>query len=431
MGRTVRNAKTDTRSARAKLAIQPEPYWTALSRGCFLGYRRNLKGGTWVARFRDLRKKQRYETLGAADDALDPDGLIVFSFSQAHQRAVAWFRQKAREDAGEPHDDDHGPYTVGRAVADYRKDYLRRGGKAVDRLDWSAAAWILPELGAFPIERLTKKRIENWHQKVAETPARLRTKAGATQKHREIDRGPEAVRRRRSTANRVLTILKAALNFAFSEGNCTTDDAWRPVRAFREADAARTRYLSDDEARRLTNACPPDFRTLVTVALLSGARYGELVAMTVDDFNPDAGTLRVRASKSGQSRHIVLTEEGRVFVAQRAAGKPGSARLLLRANGSPWAKSEQQRPLIAACERAKIDPVVRFHELRHFYASRCVMAGAPLAVVAAQLGHTSTRMVEKYYAHLAPSYISDVVRGVFAPMGLVDASNVTPIAGSR
>jgi hypothetical protein len=71
------------------------------------------------------------------------------------------------------------------------------------------------------------------------------------------------VRRRRSTANRVLTILKAALNHAHSEGKCASDDAWRTVRAFREADAARLRYLSDDEARRLTNACTADFRALV------------------------------------------------------------------------------------------------------------------------------------------------------------------------
>ena len=68
----------------------------------------------------------------------------------------------------------------------------------------------------------------------------------------------------------------------------------------------------------------PDFRALVTAALLTGCRYGELAAMTVDDFNPDAGTVRVRASKSGKPRHVVLTQEGRDFVARLAAGKPGS-----------------------------------------------------------------------------------------------------------
>jgi integrase len=68
------------------------------------------------------------------------------------------------------------------------------------------------------------------------------------------------------------------------------------VRGFREADAAKLRYLSDEEARRLTNACPPDFRALVTAALLTGCRYGELVAMTGDDFDSDSDTVRARTS---------------------------------------------------------------------------------------------------------------------------------------
>jgi integrase len=90
---------------------------------------------------------------------------------------------------------------------------------------------------------------------------------GAAPKYREVDDSPEAMRRRRSTANRVLTILKAALNHAHREGRCASDDAWRTARAFREADAVKLRYLSDDESRRLTNACPADFRALVTGAL--------------------------------------------------------------------------------------------------------------------------------------------------------------------
>jgi integrase len=432
MARTVRNAKIDTRSARAKLAERREPYWTVISAGCALGYRKGAKGGTWIARFRDTAGKQHYEALGAADDARDADGRSVYGFAQAQERAREWFRHKVRADAGEaPDDDDDGPYTVARAIADYRAHYLHRGGKAADRLDWSAAAWILPELGNLPLDRLTKKRIENWHRKIAETPARLRTKPGAEQRHREAYNDPEAARRRRSTANRVLTILKAALNYAHSERKCASDDAWRPVRAFREADAARLRYLSDDEARRLTNACPADFRALITAALLTGCRYGELAAMTVDDFNPDAGTLRVRQAKSGKPRHVVLTQEGRDFAAQQVAGKPGSMRLFLRSNGKPWRKSEQQRPLSAACTAAHIDPPVNFHGLRHTYASRLALRGVPLAVIAAQLGHADIRMVEKHYGHLSPSYIADTVRAAFGPLGILEPSNVAPITAAQ
>jgi integrase len=427
MARKVRNPKIDTRSARTKLADRREPYWTVISEGCALGYRRGAKGGTWIARFRDEASKQHYEALGAADDARDPDGLSVFSFAQAQERARDWFNRKAREQAGDFVPSDR-PFTVADALADYRADYLRRGGKAADRLDWSAGAWINPALGAVELAKLSKARIVAWHQKVAETPARLRTKSGGVQKYRQADNSPDAVRRRRSTANRVLTILKAALNHAHREGKCASDDAWRTVRAFREADAARLRYLSDDEARRLSNACPPDFRALVVGALLTGCRYGELAAMTVDDFNADSGTLRVRASKSGKPRHVVLTQEGRDFIAQRATGKPGGACLFLRGNGRAWGKSEQQRPLGAACIAARIDPAVNFHGLRHTYASRLAMRGVPLAVIATQLGHSDTRMVEKHYGHMSAGYVADTVRAAFGSLGIVPPSNVAPIA---
>ena len=74
MARTIRNPKIDTRSARTRLPERREPYWTVISEGCALGYRRGAKGGTWIAKFRDPEGKRHLEALGAADDARDADG---------------------------------------------------------------------------------------------------------------------------------------------------------------------------------------------------------------------------------------------------------------------------------------------------------------------------------------------------------------------
>jgi hypothetical protein len=65
-----------------------------------------------------------------------------------------------------------------------------------------------------------------------------------------------------------------ALNRAYNAGKVPTDAAWRKVKPFRHADAAVVRYLSDDEARRLVNACDNDFRLLVQAALLTGCLIG-------------------------------------------------------------------------------------------------------------------------------------------------------------
>jgi hypothetical protein len=121
MARTVRNPKIDTRSARAKLPERREPYWTVISAGNALGYRRGAKGGTWIAKFRNVDGKRHLEALGAADDARDADGLSVFSFAQAQERARSWFQRKARESAGDFVPLDR-PYTVADALADYRAD---------------------------------------------------------------------------------------------------------------------------------------------------------------------------------------------------------------------------------------------------------------------------------------------------------------------
>ena len=73
-----------------------------------------------------------------------------------------------------------------------------------------------------------------------------------------------------------------------------------------------------------------------------------------------------------------------------------------------------------------IEPEITFHGLRHTWASNAVMAGMPLMIVAKNLGHSDTRMVEKHYGHLAPSYVVDQVRK-FAPRFGTVSSNVKAI----
>jgi len=81
---------------------------------------------------------------------------------------------------------------------------------------------------------------------------------------------------------------------------------------------------------RLLNACPPVFWELVTGVLLTGCRYGEWAAMKAGDFDPQAGTVTVGRSKSGRTRHVVLTDEVRAFFARQTAGKTGSAAIFDR-----------------------------------------------------------------------------------------------------
>jgi integrase len=416
MSRTVRDARLETRQARLKLTVRSEPYWRAITEGCHLGYYKGARGGSWIARHRSLQGGYLKRRLGAADDITDSDAVAFLNYKQAQDAAVAWFTG-----ASGPRRAD--PYTLATALDDYLADYQRRGGKALRTTEISADAFVRPRLGETPIGELTAKIIRGWHAQLAEAAPRLRTrKTAGKQKVRNIDiTDPEAARRRRATANRVLTVLKAVLNHAFREGKIGSDEAWRQVKPFREADAAKVRYLDPAEAQRVVWAADPAFRPLVQAALLTGCRYGEITAFRVADFDRIAGTVTVSAAKSGKPRHVVLTEDGITLFAAHTANKSGMALVFVKPDGKAWGKSHQHRPLLEACKGAKIEPAASFHVLRHSYATMLLRAGAPLPVIAANLGHADTRMTERHYAHLAANYVADVIRATMPRLGLVEA----------
>src|SRR5215472_6246744 len=115
MARTIRNAKLDTRSARAKLPAKKSGYWVPIARGFALGYRKGSKGSVWLGRLIDTGGR-RETTLGPADDALDDDGERILDYPQAQAKARNWL---ASLDAGGM----AGPYTLNRCLDDYIADY--------------------------------------------------------------------------------------------------------------------------------------------------------------------------------------------------------------------------------------------------------------------------------------------------------------------
>jgi integrase len=429
LARTVQDAKIGTREARRKLKSRGKPYYRALDRELHLGYRRGQTGGVWVARRYVGDGAYKVETIDTADDLQDADGAIILDFAQAQAKARALFERRKREAAGLP--TDSGPYTVSRCIDDYL-NWMEHSRKSAQDARYRANALILPMLGEKECAALTTDELERWRNSLAKAPKRLRTRAGEKQQFGAKADDEDAIRRRRASTNRTLTILKAALNRAWRLRKIASDDAWRRIEPFEGADAARVRYLSVDEGRRLINASPPDdFRLLVRAALATGARYGELASLRVSDFNPDTGTLQILTSKSGKGRHIVLADEGVALFEAQAAGRPSDALLLPREDGSQWEKSHQARPMRDACKAARIAPAIGFHGLRHTYASHAIMNGAPLLVVAKNLGHSDTRMVERHYGHLGPSYIADAIRAA-APKFGVETSAVVPKArGAR
>jgi integrase len=438
MPRATKDSRLDTAAARARLSARKKPHYRLIDARLHVGYYRGATGGSWIAR-RYLGTGS-YEThrLGLADDGRAADGVTVLTFTQAQAKARAWATNQDRALTGLV---DEEPWTVGRAIEHYLIDYTARGGKARRMTEITFEAHVPAKLAERKIPELTASMIRSWHRGLATSPARLRTSAAATKRRvRPLpSEDPDALRARRATANRILTQLKAALNLAYREGHATTDYPWRMAKPFAKVDTAHVRYLTDEEAKRLVNACPPDLRALVTAALLTGCRYQELATLRPADADIDAGVLLIRAAKGGKPRHVVLTDEGREFFGRQARAKPRNAQLFEHAQTVkqatrdspaetarvPWGRSHQFRPLRQACKDARVTPAISFHILRHTHASRLAMRGVPMHVIAAQLGHSSVKITERHYAHLSPGYIADTIRAAFGSLGLVQATNVS------
>ncbi len=408
--------KIDSPSARAKCAIRGTPYYVEALSGVHLGYRKGARRGVFVAR-RWLGNGYSVETIAVADDHEPADGERVLTFDQAKRRAIALADDVAKAaKGGHAHPRRKtSPATVREAVEAYLTsldlDPEKKSGAKSRAL---ANGSILPRLGDIRLRDLNRDILAGWLRDLAASARRTRSKTNQP----DAPATDEERRRRRSSANRVWNVLRAALNKAHEDGLIATDEGWKNVKTFKKADAARPRFLSLAEMRALTTAAEPSFRSLIVAALHSGARYSELAKLTVGDFSARAGGLLFIAdSKSGKPRRIVLTAEACAFFTAICDGRSSSEIMLRRADGSAWSVGMQDRPMRAACAKAGIERA-NFHALRHSYASAACDAGVPMRVVAKNLGHVNTRMLEKHYAHLEEEQMRKDIEARMPTFGL-------------
>jgi len=410
MARKTKSKDLGDRTARSRLEVRSKPHWhTLTTKTLALGYRRlgTGKDGSWIGRQYMGGQKYELQRLGTADDVSDADGAVVMTCDQAAEAARKW-RDK-RANGGRV----AGKYRISECMEDYF-EWREGQGTSLHSLNGDrgrSAAYILPQIGNVECAALTHEQIERWRDKVAAMPGLLRTSKGESQRFKPVDRSADAIRRRKVSANKVFSILKAALNLGWRRKKIALDDEWRRVQSFENVARARDRYLKVDEAKRLMNALDPEYRDIVHVLFISALRFGDASRLRVQDYNPDSGTLAVRQSKTQRVANVVLAAEGIELFERLVAGRKPDDLILTNRNGEQFGRSVLNSPMREAAKRAKISPKgIGPHVCRHTYASLALMNGAPMPVIAQNLGHTSTRMVERTYGHLADSYTAKVIR---------------------
>jgi integrase len=192
-----------------------------------------------------------------------------------------------------------------------------------------------------------------------------------------------------------------------------------------QEDNSRTRHLSLEEEKALMAELNKQFPThapIVTLAMHPGPRASELLRAVVGDYDPETSMLTVHQTKNRRKppvRYAPMTPMAVEAYNQLAAGK---------APGTPLCTQQDGKSPITATEYwfnpcrddAKLEDF-HFHDLRHTAASRWVMNGVPLAVVAGYLGHSNIQMTMRY-SHLMPD---NNERAIIAMMQ-VYAKKLTP-----
>jgi integrase len=183
----------------------------------------------------------------------------------------------------------------------------------------------------------------------------------------------------------------------------------------------RTRFLSDVERGALLDACAnsgwPTLRTLVLLAITTGARRGELLSLRWSDVDLKAGRALVRETKNGEQRTLPLA--GKALEALRELKLQGSARsehVFLQPSGLPGPYEHFDAHWYAALETAAIADF-HFHDLRHTTASMLAAQGASLLEIADVLGHKTLAMVKRY-SHLVVDHKAKVIERLVIAKGL-------------
>ena len=211
------------------------------------------------------------------------------------------------------------------------------------------------------------------------------------------------------TVNRRLTVIKHMFKQAV-EWDLVKSNPATSVKRF-TVNSERTRFLTQHEIQTLLETCEkqitsPWLLPLVTLALNTGMRQGELLRLKWENVDLERGSITIIQSKTLRRKTIAINEPAREALNWLQENRYGEL-LLMWPWGDPIGKVTVYDAFKKACSTAGITDF-RFHDLRHTFASHLVMAGVDLVTVKELLGHKTINMTNRY-THLAQEHKAQAV----------------------
>lgn len=228
--------------------------------------------------------------------------------------------------------------------------------------------------------------------------------------------------RRWSDASRhaAYTCLKRVMNWAV-ENRYLTDSPLKGLK--RPGCGRRTRIITADEHARMVAASESEFADFLTALLGTGARPGELRALTKEMVRLDRGywelPVHKTVKKTGKPRRIYLSPAMIELTKRLLAEVPeGSEHLFRNEQGKPWTLNAVRLRMQRLRQKLKLDPDVVAYSYRHTYATEALQQGIAPQFVAELLGHSSLDMLVDHYNQIHQK--SDKLREVVTQIGAAE-----------
>jgi integrase len=287
---------------------------------------------------------------------------------------------------------------------------------------------LIPEFGNLYLTEITRKTVDSFVADWAIGGPRFTDRFRAAreleqQRARDEQRHPRAVRLGHSpkTIANALVPFREMLGHAVEWGYLSANPAERVRRPRMERNHDDMRVLDADQVRRLLEKAPPEARTLLLCAVTTGMRRGELLALKWGDVDWDGRRIWVRRSVDAEGRFqqpktrasvraIALTPTlvSALRLCRMASSFKGEDDLIFPSErGTPLDGRNMVRQYFEPALRKAGLPRMRFHDLRHTYASLLIAQGAHPKLISEQLGHASIQITLDRYGHLMDQSYGD------------------------
>jgi integrase len=278
---------------------------------------------------------------------------------------------------------------VQRYISDGALEHLRAQRDAVRHMDY----W-KERLAGYALVHLTPELLSKERQLLIEMPT-LKGKKRAS-----------------ATVNRYIAALSSCMTYACRRLRWIDENPCFNLIKLKES-KGRDRILSEDEASRLITACResrnPYLFCIVLLAITTGMRQGEILQLKWDQIDFKNQLAHLKETKNGRPRSVPLVDEV-VEELKRLHAIKNPHKSLVFSSKTAFGEIDIKKPWQDALNRAGLINL-RFHDIRHSFATLAARQGASNLELATAMGHRTLQMLQRY-THLEADLVRKYSEGI-------------------